>query len=600
MKDDLFANLTPNIKGNEQLREPQLLGYEAMEEHFRNALAEREVGVVLPVGCGKSGLIAIAPFSVKSRRTLVIAPGLRIAEQLFADLDPTNDKFFYKKCAVLSGTTFPEPAEIRGAVTNRTDLDSADIVITNIQQLQGADNKWLTSLPKEYFDLILVDEGHHNVADSWEMLRQRFPQARIVNFSATPARADGQLMTGTIIYSYPIFKAIAAGFVKKLKAVVLNPATLKYVRDEDGNEIEVTLEEVKTLGEQDSNFRRSIVSSKETLTTIVDCSIRELQALRKETGDNRHKIIASALNYAHCIQIVQAYSARGLRAEYVHSNEDGPTNKKVMDRLERHELDVIVQVRKLGEGFDHPYLSVAAVCSIFANLSPFVQFVGRVMRAIVQKDPDNPLNRGVVVFHAGANIARRWTDFQAYSKADQDYFDQLLPLEELNFTNSTEIAVEPQPREQYDNPVQIKTQSSVALQEIPLLEEDEDAKKAIELLKRRGYTPDQVKEAMLEPLPTTKQKTRQAGRVALDAQIKNAVGKILNQRGINPKAMDLDRQRPPRENFIYLKSMLDRKVSAIAGRKLGERQEFTQDQLDAVQAQFAGAVDDLVKEVFNG
>ena len=32
----------------------------------------------------------------------------------------------------------------------------------------------------------------------------------------------------------------------------------------------------------------------------------------------------------------------------------------------------------LGEGFDHPYLSVASVFSIFASLAPFVQFVGRI------------------------------------------------------------------------------------------------------------------------------------------------------------------------------------------------------------------------------
>jgi len=599
MKPHLFTTLVPHISGNPKLREPQVLGYEAISLYFQQPGASREVGIVLPVGCGKSGLIAISPFAVHSIRTLVIAPGLNIAGQLFADLDPTHAKFFYKKCAILANPPFPEPAEIRGASTNQTDLDAADVVITNIQQLQGAANKWLVALPPDYFDLILVDEGHHNVAESWEVLRQRFPNARIVNFSATPARADGQLMAGEIIYSYPIFKAIAAGFVKKLKGVVLNPATLKYVRHEDGNEIEVSLEEVKRLGEDDADFRRSIVSSKETLTTIVDCSIRELLGLRQENGDNRHKIIASALNYAHCIQIVAAYQARGLRAAYIHSKEDGPTNKKVLDQLERHELDVIVQVRKLGEGFDHPYLSVAAVCSIFSNLSPFVQFVGRIMRAIAQNEPENPLNRGVVVFHAGANIARRWSDFQNYSKADQEYFDQLLPLEEINFKETTEIEVQPAPPEKYVNPVQIRNQTAVAVQEIPLLD-DEDAQRAIELLKRKGYTPDQVKEAMLEAVPTTKQKVRQAAKVSLDAQIRNEVGRILHERNINPKGMSLDKQKPPRENFVYLKSVIDTKVNTLVGRKPKERGEFTQEQLDSAQGQLDAIVAGVVAEVFNG
>jgi superfamily II DNA or RNA helicase len=55
--------------------------------------------------------------------------------------------------------------------------------------------------------LILFDEGHHNVAESWDALRRKFPDARILNVSATPARADGKVMTGEVIYSYPISAA---------------------------------------------------------------------------------------------------------------------------------------------------------------------------------------------------------------------------------------------------------------------------------------------------------------------------------------------------------------------------------------------------------
>jgi superfamily II DNA or RNA helicase len=423
MKTQQFQVLKPHIADNQRLRKPQSEAFQAIQGHFRRADAEREVSVILPVGCGKSGLITISPFAVNSIRTLVVAPGIDIASQLLRDFEPTNPQCFYAKCHVLTNPPYPEPADVRQA--NKTDLDNADVVVTNIHQLQGQENRWLRQLPPDFFDLILFDEGHHNVAESWNVLRASFPNAKIINFSATPARADGQLMTGKIIYSFPVSEAIALGFVKTLKAVVLNPATLKYVRREDGDEIEVPLSEVIQLGEQDADFRRSIVSSKQSLATIVDCSIREMLRLRTEAGDSRLKIISSALNFEHCIQIVRAYEERGLRAAYVHSKVDGQENKRVLEKLDAHQLDVIVQVRKLAEGFDHRYLSVAAVCSVFSNLSPFVQFVGRIMRAIVQNEPQSPLNQGVVVFHAGANIRSRWTDFQRYSTADQEYFDQL-------------------------------------------------------------------------------------------------------------------------------------------------------------------------------
>lgn len=111
----------------------------------------------------------------------------------------------------------------------------------------------------------------------------------------------------------------------------------------------VGLDEVRRLGEQDASFRRSIVSSEETLSTIVDASIRRLQERRKVTSEGRLKIIASALNMEHCKQIVAAYQARGMRADFVHSKQDGPANDKVHDKLENHQLDVIVQVRKLAK-----------------------------------------------------------------------------------------------------------------------------------------------------------------------------------------------------------------------------------------------------------
>lgn len=488
-------------------------------------------------------------------------------------------------------------------MTNRADLEEADVVLTNIQQLQGEENRWLQDLPDDFFDLILFDEGHHNVAQSWNTLKAKFPPARIVNFSATPLRADGQLMAGRILYSYPVFRAIQEGYVKRLKAVVLNPRTLRYVRREDGRGIEVGLDEVRRLGEQDADFRRSIVTSTETLNTIVDASIRELDKRREAAGDNRLQIIASALNYEHCRQIVEAYQARGRRADYVHSREESAANKRVMQRLENHELDVIVQVRKLGEGFDHPYLAVAAVFSVFANLSPFVQFVGRIMRVIEQNAPSHALNHGTVVFHAGANVASRWEDFQQYSEADREFFDQLLPMEGLDFGSADELEVEPEPRDFGDGErFDVRSQTGIRLEEIPLIAEDPDALAALKVLQEKGYTSDQVKEAYdeLEPVPVTRVRQRQAMRGSLDQRVRTEAGRILAERGINPEGRELDRQRLGRTNFVVLKAAIDRQVNAVAGRQSRERHEFTRPELDQIDQDFAGIVERAVQEIFDG
>lgn len=595
-----FQDRQPEISNNPNIREPQREAYAALAQYANDGGdSSREVGIVLPVGCGKSGTITLTPFAFRSNRTLVVAPGVAIASQLHSDFNPTNPRMFYQKCAVLNGAPFPEPVEIRGTSTNRGDLEEADVVVTNIQQLQGEDNRWLQALPDDFFDLILFDEGHHSVAATWEVLKAKFPAARIVNFSATPMRADGQLMAGRVLYSYPVSRAIRAGYVKRLKAVQLNPRTLRYVRRNDGQEIEVTLDEVRRLGEQEADFRRSIVTSAETLNTIVDASIRELQRLRAGTGEGRLKIIASALNFEHCAQIVEAYRARGQRAGYVHSRQDGAANQRVMQRLEAHELDVIVQVRKLGEGFDHPFLSVAAVFSIFSNLSPFVQFVGRVMRVIQQNAPDHPQNQGVVVFHAGANVARQWADFQEYSQADQQYFDQLLPLEGLDpVGGGEEREIVPEVRPEAE--VEVRAQSEVHIEELPLLAGDEAA--AIRLLQERGLIPENFDPTSqtLTPVPVTKVAQRQAMRATLDTRSKNEAARILGERGINPNGSELDRQRLGRHNLIVLKSAIDRQINAAVGRASGQRHEFTRSELDTIEGRFHEIVAAAATEVFRG
>lgn len=596
----MFQTIIPNITGNELIRVPQRESYESLLAYAEDSSdSEREVGIVLPVGCGKSGTITLTPFALKSKRTLVVAPGLSIADQLAQDFNPSNPKMFYHKCKVITKAPYPEPVEIRGTTTNRSDLEDADIIITNIQQLQRENNRWLQVLPDDFFDLIIFDEGHHSVAATWETLKAKFPEARVVNFSATPLRADGQMMAGKILYSFPISKAIQAGFVKRLKAVQLNPQTLRYVRRGESEEIEVSLEEVKRLGEEEADFRRSIVTSAETLATIADASINELYKLRSETGEQRLKIIASALNFEHCRQVVEAYQSRGLRANYVHSRQEAPANKRVMNLLENHELDVIVQVRKLGEGFDHPYLSVAAVFSIFSNLSPFVQFVGRVMRVIVQNAPSSPLNQGTVIFHAGANIARQWSDFQQYSSADQEYFDQLLPLEYME-PGKDGVSREFSPIVEVGDPLEVKAQSEVRLEELQLLADDEG--EAIQLLKERGIIPDSFNPAseVLQPIATTKVARRQAMRAGLDMRVRSESARILSRHGINPGGRELDKKRLGRQNLIILKTAIDKAVNTFVGKDTGSRSEFSQAELDLIDTNFSEIVSSAWEEIYNG
>lgn len=594
MKQDRFVDLQPSVTGNDGLREPQIEAFEAIAGHDFSAPDRREVGIVLPVGCGKSGLLALAPFAVRARRALLVAPNLKIADQLLRDLTPSEPKYFYLKRKVFAAPPFPEAAEIRGTATNISDLDEADIVITNIHQLQRDDNTWLAALPGDFFDLIMFDEAHHNVAGSWQTLRQHFPQAQIINVSATPTRADGRVMEGEIIYSYPISRAVEKGYVKRINGYRLNPSTLHYVRRQGEAEVEVPLEEVRRLGEVDASFRRSIVSSEASLTTIAEASRQKLLELQEKTGESRLKIIASALNMEHCRQIVAKYRELGLRADFVHSKEDGKANDRVHQELDNHKLDVIVQVRKLGEGFDHPYLSVAAVFSIFSHLGPFMQFVGRIMRVIPDAEPFDPVNEGVVVFHVGGNITGVWNDFQEFAQADQEFFAQLID----------ETVIEPNPTREPTGPrgeaaplPVITAQDDVQLENLTLISvsADPEVARALEVLRDRGITTAQFDK--LQRIQPNKQQVRRAKRSLLDELVKNEVGKFLGAHNLSPAGRNLD---PTRENFKTVKSAIDREIKKQVPSGAKARKDYTAADCDYLMTQLPEIVQVVEENLRHG
>ena len=46
-------------------------------------------------------------------------------------------------------------------------------------------DRWLPAFPDGFFDMILVDEGHHNVAPSWQKVFEKFPDAKVLSVTAT-------------------------------------------------------------------------------------------------------------------------------------------------------------------------------------------------------------------------------------------------------------------------------------------------------------------------------------------------------------------------------------------------------------------------------
>ncbi len=413
-----FENTPVNILNNQRLREPQREAYQAVFQHFEES--NEPCYVQLPVGCGKSGLIGLTPFGISRGRALIVVPNLTIRKTVYDELDISSQECFYTKRSVLLADQGPFISVLKTGA-NIHDCDNAHFVIANIQQFAGANNRWYERFPADYFRMILVDEGHHNVAETWRKLFDYFARARVVSFTATPLRSDGQRVSGKKVYSYSYVRSMMMGFISPIDAVYVAPRTISFTAD--GITRTLSLDEVVQMREKDW-FSKGIALSEECNRHIVLASIRQLNEVKKH-GTPR-QIIAAACSIRHARQIAALYHENGLKAEVLHSDLDKQEQERIEAALRSGLADAVVQVQMLGEGYDLGTLSVAAVFRPYRSLSPYIQFVGRILRLANPTAQGSPANRVYLVSHVGLNDERWWIDFTNFDKDDQTFFAEYL------------------------------------------------------------------------------------------------------------------------------------------------------------------------------
>lgn len=409
-----FTTAKPFIIGNERLRDPQIQSYHAIKKFFQNPSNGREALVVLPTGSGKTGLMGIAPYGIAQKKVLIITPQTVVRNTVMKELNPFNPLNFYLTTEVfnLKGE-LPSIIEYDKTLSNEV-LFLSDIVVLNVHKLQERlDSSLLKRVGPDFFDLIIIDEAHHGEARTWKRTVEYFKDAKVLKVTGTPFRSDGAKISGKEIYSYPLSSAMANGYVKSLERFTYIPDSMTFrIKDE---EKEYTLEEIRNIKDEDW-ISRSVALSLESNRSIVNKSVEKLLQKRELTSGNPHKIVAVACSIEHAEQIAELYSKAGLRVTIIHSKQDKAVQEEAFKNIETHNTDVVVNVALLGEGYDHKFLSIAAIFRPFRSDLPYQQFVGRVLRSISVKDgfeTNEEDNIAEVIHHKELNLEHLW---QAYKK----------------------------------------------------------------------------------------------------------------------------------------------------------------------------------------
>jgi superfamily II DNA or RNA helicase len=324
------------------LRPPQLGGLHAIGAHWTHS--HHPATIVMPTGTGKTETMLAALVAYIHGPLLVVVPSQSLRQQI-------ADKFLrlglLRELGVIPEVT---PLPVVGVITKRpkslADLDIFDhcnVVVTTMSALGQGEVDAIIPAIADRVSALMVDEAHHVPAKTWSHFREHFSARRVLQFTATPYRRDGQLVDGTVIYSYPLNRAQRDGY---FKPITFAPV---YELDADQGDAAIAAAAVRRLREDLAGGHSHMLMARcETIDRA-----KTLHALYK--------------------QLAPEYGPKLV------SSDDPPTAEDIAN-LRAGKSRIIVCVDMLGEGFDLPQLKIAAIHDTHKSLAVLLQFTGRFTR----------------------------------------------------------------------------------------------------------------------------------------------------------------------------------------------------------------------------
>ena len=227
-------------------------------------------------------------------------------------------------------------------------------------------------------DVIIIDEAHHAVADTWIKILNYWPKCLNLGYTATALRFDGVGLGN--VYSYLNEGAQTAELVDKryLCEPVLFTSKLA---------LEIANTPFKIVNDDYSIKEQTVFMSQ---TKIVQDTIR---CYRKYF--NGAPAIIFCVSIEDCHLVSQAMIKAGWKTGVVQSGMDSDVRRNYIRGLANGNYNAICSYEVLGEGVDIPVLAGIIIRRLTASLTNFLQWCGRPLRLAEGK------KYGLIVDQAG-------------------------------------------------------------------------------------------------------------------------------------------------------------------------------------------------------
>lgn len=288
----------------------------------------RRLILAAPTGSGKTEM---ASALLAGQRGLFLVHRLELVEQ-------AAERFTRHgiRCGIIQGDTPQTPG--------------APVQVASVQSLARR--------PKPPADIVIVDEAHHAVAETFSDVLACYPSAFIVGVTATPYRLDGRglgtIFEEIIVAGYPN-ELVELGYLVKPRIYTAPAPDLSGIRKVAGDYAQGALSERMT-----------------SLTGDVVATWQKHSSGRKT--------VVFAVDIAHSKALAERFVGAGITSEHFDGNCDRPERRAILDRFRSGETNVLSNCSLISEGFDLPEIGVVQMARPTASRALYKQQVGRAMR----------------------------------------------------------------------------------------------------------------------------------------------------------------------------------------------------------------------------
>lgn len=243
------------------------------------------------------------------------------------------------------------------------------VVVASIQTLfnESRFSRWR----KNEFGLIIVDEAHHYVSETWRRPLDYFTGAKLLGVTATPDRKDEKALGrifDRVAKTYEIGDAIKDGWLCPMVVETVKVKEIDFSR----------CRKKASDGDFDIDEIDAVMAAEEVMHAVARASL-------KFSGERKTAIFTTSVPNAHRLaEILNRPEYRPGFAEAVDGYMPYEQRKEIIRRHKAKEFQAIIGVDVLSEGYDDPEIACIVQARPTTSRAKATQMVGRGLRGGVR------------------------------------------------------------------------------------------------------------------------------------------------------------------------------------------------------------------------